>query len=107
MGRKKIGGNQRASRKFHMDRLVGKEVEAVFLIRGSSESSNPVVITDILERRDNPLSNNGYYLQNSNIHLPLKNSRYEGYTGTGMNPRLSIESDSYIEQQLKDNGVLK
>ena len=105
MLKNKIGGNQRVSRKFHLDMLIGKEVEVVFLIEESDEKSRQIMITDILERRSNPLSNSGYYLRNSDLQITLKTLKYKEYTEIERIPRLLIKPDSYIEKQLKESKL--
>ena len=105
MLKNKIGGNQRECRKFHMEQLIGKEVEAVFLIGDPSENQRQILITDILERRDNPLAHSGYYLRNSNVQITLKSSKCDGYTEVGTVPRILVKPDSYIEKQLRENNL--
>lgn len=103
MVKKKIGGNQRISRKFKMDMFVGRRIEAVFLVN-REDGIKQIAIRDTLERRTDPSSAQGYYLQRAGILLPLNSSRHDGYSGSS--PRLYVKASSAIESKLREIGKL-
>jgi hypothetical protein len=103
MSKRKISERQRQKRKFEIERFIGKNIEAIFLVEGES-GIKQIPIADILERRDVYPHNKGYYLQASGVHLPLSCSRHEGYSGR--KPRFYVDHSSAIESKLREIGRL-
>ena len=92
----RIGGNQRKSRKNKLDRLVEKNIKAT--IKLFFEDREIIPLTSRLGVE------NGYVLKDFyGIHVPIKDVKFEGYVSFG----IKVQKGGYIEQQLKDAGVLK
>ena len=87
---KKIGGNQRASRKSKLDFLAnGNVMPTISFDLGETQ----IVLKGNIERRDS-----GYFLSKHNIQIPIKSVKFDkSYT----NLSVAVEKGSYAETQLK------
>ena len=95
---KKIGGNQRASRKSKLNMMIGDTVLVNFLFQDEKK----VDLRGKIERREN-----GYFLGDCDVQIPLKSVKFNGYERVLV---VTVPKGSYMEKQLKqlkDVGVVR
>ncbi|MEX2016868.1 MAG: hypothetical protein WD876_00125 [Candidatus Pacearchaeota archaeon] len=87
---KKMGGNQRASRKAKLEMLAQNGVFAEISFK--LENGENINLRSKLENRG------GYWMTGYNIHLPIKDVRFNGhYTSL----TVDVQKGSRVEEQLK------